>query len=96
MVENEKYIGDVKVEVIPKIGMSVSYRDGSKPCTGIICQICDNGKTILFKDSLGEIHMAKLSTRKNSTVRGQWIENGITRKICSYAFSHIYLKIIEK
>lgn len=96
MADNEKYIDSVKVEIIPEIGMNVSYRDGANYCKGIICKICDNGKTILFKDSLGEIHMAKLSTRKNSTVRGQWIENGITRKIRSYAFSHIYLKIIEK
>lgn len=88
MADNEKYIDGVNVEVIPEVGMNVSYRDGSKDCKGIICKICDAGKIILFKDNVGEIHMAKLSTRKNSTVRGQWIENGITRKICSYAFGH--------
>ena len=87
MADNEKYIDSVKVEIIPEIGMNVSYRDGDKLCQGTIYKVCDNGKTILFKDSLGETHMAKLSTRKNSTVRGQWIENGITRKICKCSFS---------
>ena len=63
------------------------YNSKSKEKTGIIFDIQDGGKIILFKDSVDatDIHIAKLSTRKNSAVRGQWIENGITGK---YAYTH--------
>lgn len=87
MVKEQKNINGIDVSIIPDIGMSVSYRDDDKLCQGTICKVCDSGKVILFKDEYNEIHMAKLSTRKNSIVHGQWIENGITRKICKCSFS---------
>ncbi len=85
--ENKLYIDDIEVETLPKINMYVSYKDRSVIKTGIIFDIQNDGKIILFKDSLdfNDVHIAKLSTRKNSAVRGQWIENGITGK---YAYMH--------
>lgn len=63
------YIDDIEVYVMPKIGMNVLFKDDHSSNTGIICNVQDNGKTVLFKDKNGEIHMAKLSTRKNSAVK---------------------------
>ena len=85
--ENKLYIDNIEVYVLPKLNMTVTYKDRSKEKTGIIFDIQDDGKIILFKDSedATDIHIAKLSTRKNSAVRGQWIENGITGK---YAYTH--------
>lgn len=48
-----------------------------------------NKKYSFNPDPDGELHMAKLSTRKNSAVKGQWIENGITGK-----YAYLYKVIV--
>ncbi len=74
-----------KIETIkPSIGLGITFHKGPNLRPGTIIKI-EKNKFYFIEDNdqTEEIHYATLSLRKNSCVKGRWIENGINGKFAT-------------